>query len=346
MFLSTGFLSVLQSDRGGEWLNALLHRITKLLSIKHVFTSGFRPHLNGATECTHRFLNTALGIFCEKQQEKWEQFLQPAVYAHNVSPISGTSNITPFFLVFGCHATSPEPISLQLPVHPLPPDHYAKHLVARLQTAHQDFTEIKADLHHKRKDLYDQKACFLSIPDGKVVYVCKEPPSHLSGRAKCFIRHIDGPFLVTGHPYQRTDLLTLKHIPSGETLPHPINIEKVVVIPEQDSHDLRPPNDAVIEIEDEPPENPVKALPPVNSELRQVAFEFGKYLNSLPIKTATASQACKFVYGAYAPAREILNCHGKLKGLVKSCPYLSMQGASHGGTYLLSLNQDAFTSLL
>ena len=93
-----------------------------------------------------------------------------------------------------------------------------------------------------------------------------------------------------------------------------------------------------VEVEDEPPENPVKALPPVNSELRQVAYEFGKYLNSLPTKTATASQACKFVYGAYLPAREILNRHGKLRGLVKSCPYLSMQGASHGGTCLLPLN--------
>ena len=201
-----------------------------------------------------------------------------------MSPISGTSNITPFFRVFGRHATSPETISLQLPVHPLSPDHYAKHLVARLQTAHKDFTEIKADLHHKQKDLYDQKARFLSIPDGKVVYVRKEPPSHLSGHATRFIRHFDGPFLVTGHPYQRTDLLTLKHIPSGETLLHPINIEKVVVIPEQDSLDLRPPNDAMIEIEDEPPENPVKALPPANSELRQAAYEFGKYLNSLPTK--------------------------------------------------------------
>ena len=346
VFLSTGFPSVLQCDCGGECLNALLHRITKLLSIKHVFTSGFRPRLNGATEHTHHFLNTASGIFCEKQQEKWEQFLPPAVYAHNVSPISGTSNIAPFFLVFGRHATSPETISLQLPVHPLPPDHYAKHLITQLQSAHKDFTAIKADLRRKQKDLYDQKARFLSIPDGKVVYVRKEPPSHLSGRATCFIRHFDGPYLVTGHPYQRTDLLTLKHIPSGETLPRPINIEKVVVIPEQDSQDLRPPNDAMIEVQDEPPENSVKALPPVKSELHQVAYEFGKYLNSLPTKTATASQACKFVYGAYLLARKILNRHGKLRGLVKSCPYLSMQGASHGGTYLLSLNQDLFTSVM
>ena len=102
----------------------------------------------------------------------------------------------------------------------------------------------------------------------------------------------------------------------------------------------------MIETDDEPPENPVKALPPVNSELRQVAYEFGEYLNSLPTKTATASQACKFVYGAYLPAQEIFNHHGKLRGLVKSCPYLSMQGASHEGTYLLSLNQDLFTSVM
>ena len=75
---------MLHSDHGGEFLNALLHRITQLLSIKQVFTSGFIPRLNGATERSHYFLNSALGIFCEHQQEKWEQFLQPAVYSHNV----------------------------------------------------------------------------------------------------------------------------------------------------------------------------------------------------------------------------------------------------------------------
>ena len=316
-----------------------------MLSIKHVFTSGFRPRLNGTTECTHRVLNTALGIFCEKQQEKWEQFLQPAVYAHNVSPISGTSNITPFYLVFSRHATSPETISLQFPVHPLPPNHYAKHLISKLQTAHNDFTEIKADLRHKQKDLYDQKAHFLSILDGKVVYVRKEPPSHLSGRATRFIRHFDSPYLVTGHPYERTDLLTLKHIPSGETLSHPINTAKVVVIPEQDSHDLGPPNDAVIEPEDEPPENTVQAVSPVNAELRQVAYEFGKYLNSfLPKQLLLQRHANLFTMHIYQPEKYFNNRPGKLRGLVKSCPYLLMQGAAHRGTYLLSLNQDLFTS--
>ena len=46
VFFSTGFPSVLQSDRGGEWLNALLHRITKLLSINPISTGGGVLHVN------------------------------------------------------------------------------------------------------------------------------------------------------------------------------------------------------------------------------------------------------------------------------------------------------------
>ena len=75
---------MLQSGRGGEILNALLHQTTQFLSIKHVFTSGFRPRLNGMADRSHQFLNSAFGIFCEHHQEKWEQFLQPAVYSHSV----------------------------------------------------------------------------------------------------------------------------------------------------------------------------------------------------------------------------------------------------------------------
>ena len=37
VFLLFGFPSILQSDRGGEFLNALLHRLTRLLSVIQVF---------------------------------------------------------------------------------------------------------------------------------------------------------------------------------------------------------------------------------------------------------------------------------------------------------------------
>ena len=202
----------------------------------------------------------------------------------------------------------------------------------------------KSDTRRHQKAVYDRKAHFLAIPPGKVVYICKELQTYKTGEATRFLYTFDGPFLVTGHPYDRNDLLTLKHLSTGAVLPRPVNTEKCVVVPDQDTYDLQPPSGAVLESETE-----VQAPPPsvshVNSELSQVAYEFGKYLSSLPNKTATASQACKQVYMSYPSAREILTCHGKLRGLVKSCPYLQMDGAAHGGLYLLSLNQELFSKL-
>ena len=65
----------------------------------------------------------------------------------------------------------------------------------------------------------------------------------------------------------------------------------------------------------------------------------------LPNKTATASQACKQVYMTYPSSMEILTRQGKFRWLVKSCPYLQMDGAAHGGLYFLSLNQEIFSKL-
>ena len=47
VLLLYGFPSVFQSDRGGEWLNTVLHKLTQLLSIQQVFTTSYRPRLNG-----------------------------------------------------------------------------------------------------------------------------------------------------------------------------------------------------------------------------------------------------------------------------------------------------------
>ena len=159
-----------------------------------------------------------------------------------------------------------------------------------------------------------------------------------------FLRTFDGPFQVLGHPYDRTDLLTFKDLSTGHVFPHPVNIDKCVVIPDQDTFDLQSPNDAMIEseVEDLPP---VRHVPHVNSELSQVVYEFGQYLSLLPNKTSTASQACKHIYLHFPPTREILALHGKLRGLVKSCPYLQINGAAQGRLYLLSLNQEVFSKL-
>ena len=106
---------------------------------------------------------------------------------------------------------------------------------------------------------------------------------------------------MLGHPYGRSDLLTLRHVATNNDLPHPINMEKVIVVPDSDTDDLRVPNDAIVDIDSDSDPSVVHTFRP-QSDLMQVAFEFGKYLHSLPSKSSTTSQACKFVYQSYPSA--------------------------------------------
>ena len=131
VFLKYGFPEILQSDRGGEFLNAVLHRLVKLLSIKHVFTTAYRPRMNGSTERVHRWINSALGIFWENRQNDWEQFIQPATYAHNISPLPGSKELS-----------HPSFYSLVVTLFHLIPFHfsYQRKMFQRISMPHTYFT--------------------------------------------------------------------------------------------------------------------------------------------------------------------------------------------------------------
>ena len=77
------------------------------------------------------------------------------------------------------------------------------------------------------------------------VYMRKESAPSKSGQKTRFLRTFDGPFKVIGHPHGKQNLLYLRHLHSGIDLPHPINVEKIVVIPDQDPSGISP--DATIQ---------------------------------------------------------------------------------------------------
>ena len=341
VFLQYGFPAELLSDRGGEWTNAVVFQLTKLLSIDHVFTTSYRPRLNGATERVHRWLNSAIAIYCDELQTNWQDFLQPAVYTHNVSPIPGMDKLSPFFLVFGRHAPSPETLTLDLPSKPLSQQTYAENLVSRLSDAKKQFDRIKADLRRSQREHYDQNARNLQVHDGMRVYVHRPPPSaQPQGLSPRFTRRFDGPFVVQGLVHGRQDLITLRHEITGQDI-GVVNIEKIVVVPTGDPQDLRP--------ESEPLVQPVPIQPapsqPISPDVAKVAFAFGQVLRSLPRHQAFVSEACKTVYQTMPEARDILSRCGKLKGLVSKCPYLSMKGGAQGGTYVIVLDVKLFDEL-
>ena len=182
-------------------------------------------------------------MYCERYQHRWEEYLQPAVYAHNSSPIFGLSAITHFFLVFGREAPSPEKFLLNC-------SHIRYLLIIMRTISFQKWRMLTRILAQSKRIYVVANANFMTqrlatyifcILDGKIVYLRKGHVFSSDGKATRFIRNFDGPFIVTGHPYERSNLLTLRNAATGQDFSRPVNKEKVVVIPDQVPDDLRLP---------------------------------------------------------------------------------------------------------
>ena len=66
-----------------------------------------------------------------------------------------------------------------------------------------------------------------------------------------------------------------------------------------------------------------------DSDLVQVAYQFGKFLQSLPSKSTTASQACKFVYEHFPSSQDVLGIRGGLRGLCIRTAHTSSLKVQH-----------------
>ena len=146
-----------------------------------------------------------------------------------------------------------------------------------MKNAHTLFFSIKSDLRHRQRELYDLTSPDITVPDGKLVYMRKESHSSISGQKPRFLSNFDGPFLVTGHPRDRSGLLNLRHIPSGKDWPHPVNIEKIIVIPDISPSDISPA-DNIDNADDTSALDRPKQLPIIhpNPDLAEVAYRLGQ----------------------------------------------------------------------
>ena len=128
------------------------------------------------------------------------------------------------------------------------------------------------------------------------------------------MRSFDGPFVVTGHPHQCTNLLYLRNMQTGEDFPRPVNIEKIAVV--------RSPNPMIcmfpkMRLFSRDTTNLADAVPSQNSPLVQVALEFALYLQRQPSKSAISTKACKFVYEKLSSSKRNFSSSWSLKGTHK-----------------------------
>ena len=166
----------LMSDHGPEFLNAVITELTEISSIKKVYTRAYKPLANGATERIHCFLNDSISMYVTKFAREWDLWLQAATFVHNTSVISGTDQLTPFYLVYGRNAVMPNDVAYA-PFFSLPRDQltYAQELTMRLSKARDIFSSVTKELKQRRKEYYDLGRKVQTFQIGDYVLV-KRPP--------------------------------------------------------------------------------------------------------------------------------------------------------------------------
>ena len=101
--------SHITSDCRSEFVSHFFRSLRIALDMKLHFTSGYHPEGDGQTEWTNQTLEQYIWVYCNYQQNNWDELPPFAEFAYNNTP-SATTGITPFFTNKGYH--------LNLTVHP------------------------------------------------------------------------------------------------------------------------------------------------------------------------------------------------------------------------------------
>jgi len=94
------------SDNGKEFDNKLMSQIMQLLRIRHTTTSPYNPRSNGLAESHMRVLKDSLAIYCQENQDDWDEHLRGVTMAYNTT-VSSQTGYTPFYMMYGREAILP-----------------------------------------------------------------------------------------------------------------------------------------------------------------------------------------------------------------------------------------------
>ena len=101
-----GIPEELLSDRGANFLSALIQDICRLLGVKKINTSGYHPQTDGLVERFNSTLINMIAKSCDVKDRDWDDHLPYLLFAYRVSAQESTRE-SPFFLLYGRDARTP-----------------------------------------------------------------------------------------------------------------------------------------------------------------------------------------------------------------------------------------------
>lgn len=101
------------SDRGTNFLSEIFQELLRLVYVRQVTTTAFRPQCNGLTERLNKTLSTMLSKYVDKEKDEWAYYVPFIQFAYNTS-IQASARISPYEALFGRMARLPLDTTLPL----------------------------------------------------------------------------------------------------------------------------------------------------------------------------------------------------------------------------------------
>ena len=197
VFYRHGMAKVLLTDNGKEFTANYFQDICKLLKVRRVTTTSYRPQTDGLTERFNKTLMQMTSQFVNDYQDDWDEYLPQVVFAYNTST-QKTTQETPFYLMHGRDPNLPIDVFLDIPARQYQkPNNYKAELVRRMTSAYRLARENTIEAQKKQKELYDRKVTTQQYQLGDRVYLTN--PVVERGHVKKLTHGYKGPYRIINY---------------------------------------------------------------------------------------------------------------------------------------------------
>jgi hypothetical protein len=141
------------SDRDKIFTSNFWRHLLALLGVEPNLSTAFHPQTDGQTERVNQVLEQYLRIFCNYQQDNWQELLPLAEFAYNNSVHASTSK-TPFLANYGC---CPNSVTTVTPRALSSANPAADDLIKSLHAVHKQLALDLAEASATQARFYDRK---------------------------------------------------------------------------------------------------------------------------------------------------------------------------------------------
>ncbi|CAF1632626.1 unnamed protein product [Rotaria sordida] len=150
-----GVPAVILSDQGTHFHNQLMEAMSKLIGYNHTYSITYHPQSNGMIERFNATFVPQIAKLQDKENNNWDEFLAPVVFAYNTGCHS-TTNYSPIQLLFGREPRLPTDGQISSFTFHKPNDYYEQ-LKKSMKLIHTHARENIIRRQHQYKTQYDKR---------------------------------------------------------------------------------------------------------------------------------------------------------------------------------------------